>query len=225
MTERKIFRAGYLACALGALLLASSCATPAAYKGLTADPDLNHPITVHPAYKSMNLSFATPATGLLPHQDARFGAFVRNYLTSGTGAISVSVPAGPASPQTIHYFGEKLADLGVPRSHILVGTRNAGQDNGVVELGYMTFKASTAPCRWQVDVGNSSPNLPTPNFGCATQHNLAAMVADPRDLVEPRALGPSDATRRAVVLGQYEQGKPTAATKTADQTTTISGLQ
>ncbi len=224
MTGSEIFRAGFLASALGAVLLASSCASPEAYQGLTADPDTNHPITVQPAYKNLNLSFATPEAGLLPDQDARLGAFVRQYLANGNGAISVSVPAAPGSSAAIHYFGERLADMGVPRARILVGTRDATDGDTGVEVGFMTFKADTAPCSWSVDDGNTTSNLPSPNFGCATQHNLAAMAANPRDLVEPRALGPSDATRRAVVMDNYEQGKPTAATKTADQSAVITGV-
>jgi pilus assembly protein CpaD len=47
------------------------------------------------------------------------------------------------------------------------------------------------------------------------------MIRDPRDLVAPRGLGSSDATRRSTVMGQYEAGKPTAAQKNADQTTKI----
>ena len=45
------------------------------------------------------------------------------------------------------------------------------------------------------------------NFGCATQQNLAAMVANPLDLLYPRGMTPPDATRRVGVVGNYE-GNP-----------------
>ena len=82
------------------------------------------------------------------------------------------------------------------------------------------------PCGdWSRNAGDTASNLPMPNFGCASQHNLAAMVTDPRDLVSPRAMGPSDAARREIVMQAYQAGKPTAATKTADQSANTTNSQ
>jgi pilus assembly protein CpaD len=47
------------------------------------------------------------------------------------------------------------------------------------------------------------------NFGCAYQRNLAAQVADPRDLARPRAMDPPYATRRETVLDKYDKGETT----------------
>jgi pilus assembly protein CpaD len=46
-------------------------------------------------------------------------------------------------------------------------------------------------------------------MGCATQRNLAAMVADPEDLLHPRAETPRPSERRDVVWGKYVKGEPT----------------
>jgi pilus assembly protein CpaD len=56
------------------------------------------------------------------------------------------------------------------------------------------------------------------------QHNIAAQIENPRDIVEPRALGSSDAMRRATVMDAYEKGAPTAATKNADQSVAVSDV-
>ena len=50
-------------------------------------------------------------------------------------------------------------------------------------------------------------NMPWPNMGCATQRNLAAMVDDPDDLVEPRGETPRPGERRDVVWGKYVEGR------------------
>ena len=69
-----------------------------------------------------------------------------------------------------------------------------------------------------------------PDFGCANQHNLAAMVADPRDLDQSRRLDDApDAARRAAVIGHYERGEPSQATKkttdaAVEQSTPGSGI-
>jgi len=225
MTRSEILHAASLAAALAALLTAGSCATPTYDGTITADPDQNHPITVSPTFKNLKLSFATPAAGLMPQDEARFTDFVQDFLAAGNGSISISVPNGPASSAAIRYFGERLAAMGVARNRILVGTRDLESGDGAVELAYVTYSATTAPCGdWSDNVANTASNLPVSNFGCATQHNLAAMVADPRDLVEPRALGAADAARRSTVMQNYEKGMPTAAQKTAEQSGAVTSI-
>ncbi len=138
----------------------------------------------------LKLSFATPAAGLIPQDEARLDGFVSSYLARGNGALSISVPKGPGASQTIRYFGERLAKMGVPRSSILVGTRTVVDGDPRIELGYIGYEAHTDRCGdWSANLADTASNLPTPNFGCANQHNLAAMVSDPRDLVGPRAHG------------------------------------
>ncbi|MDE1996302.1 MAG: pilus assembly protein CpaD, partial [Rhizobiaceae bacterium] len=50
-------------------------------------------------------------------------------------------------------------------------------------------------------------------FGCASQNNLAAQVANPTDLIAPRAMSPIDADQRSKVIDNYRNG--TVATSTA----------
>lgn len=49
-------------------------------------------------------------------------------------------------------------------------------------------------------------NMPTSNFGCATQRNLGAMVAQPRDLLGGSAMGPADGERQAATIRDYRAG-------------------
>ncbi len=212
---------------LAALLVAGSCAAPTNDgTGSLADPMANHPISVEPAYHSIKLPYSSSDAGLMPDDSARFSVFVADYLSSGNGAISISAPPGPGANAAIGYFGERLATYGVPRDRILVGTHEGGND-GRVELGFMTYKARVEGCAendWSTNWGDTADNKPPPSFGCATQKNIAAMVADPRDLIEPRTMDPADATRRNTVLGHYEKGEITQADKrTADKPVEQSG--
>ena len=45
------------------------------------------------------------------------------------------------------------------------------------------------------------------NLGCATQRNLAAMVDNPADLIQPRGEGPAYSARRSVALDKYRKGE------------------
>jgi pilus assembly protein CpaD len=106
----------------------------------------------------------------------------------------------------------------------MVGMRD--DNDGRVELSYVGYVAHTQDCGdWSSQQASDTfSNLPMANFGCAVQHNIAAQVENPRDIVEPRALGPSDAMRRSTVMSAYENGTPTAANKNADQSVAVSNV-
>lgn len=213
------------AAAIAAVLVAGSCAAPFNDAStLTADPDVNHPIVVEPATKSVRLSYSAADAGLMPDDAARFDAFVGTYLSSGTGsAISITVPNGPASQQTISYFGERLASYGVPRSRIMVGYRKDADPR--VELNYVSYSAHTDQCGNWSQASEIGSNLPMSDFGCSVQHNIAAQVDNPHDFIAPRDMDEADAVRRGVVLGHYEKGEPSQATKkTVDAATEQSGV-
>lgn len=207
-----------------AVLAAGSCAAPSNdNQGLFDDPIVNHPIDVQPSYRTIRLSFSAPDAGLMPDDAQHFDAFVEDFMQHGNGAISISAPAGSDASAVIAYFGERLAGAGVPRERILVGTREA--TDGKVELGYIGYQATTAPCgNWSSNLGDTDGNHPNPNLGCSVQHNLAAQVSDPRDLVTARTMGTGDAARRATVYDNYKNGKPTGATLTPDQSAAIADV-
>ena len=80
--------------------------------------------------------------------------------------------------------------------------------NAPVRIAYNDIAAHTAPCGpWPDQVAQSPDNRHYADFGCATQQNLAAMVASPLDLIYPRGMTPADAQRRATVLQAYREGK------------------
>ena len=86
-----------------------------------------------------------------------------------------------------------------------------------IKLNYPKVVADAGPCGlWPEDLGPSfrnpiyQENRPYSNLGCAYQRNMAAMVANPADLVQPRPESPSYTTRRSTVLGKYSRGEATA---------------
>jgi len=210
--------------AIGAVLLAGSCAGPMKPgDGSSADGAVNHPILVAPHFATIKLNFSAPQAGLLPDDAAKFEAFVADYLTRGSGSISVSAPHGADAAAALSYFGTRLFNMGVQRSRILVGTRDDSDSR--VEIGFISYTARTDPCGdWSEDMSKTYDNATAKNFGCAVQQNIAAQVADPRDIIEMRPTDPSDAVRRATVLQKYEKGEVTAAEKNKDQSGAVSDV-
>ncbi|MBK1870912.1 hypothetical protein JHL16_31390 [Aestuariivirga sp. YIM B02566] len=64
---------------------------------------------------------------------------------------------------------------------------------------------------WPKDLTRDAQNNEYQNFGCAQQNNIAAMVANPEDLIRPRIPTPSDPMRRSKVIDNYRTGEATSA--------------
>ena len=60
---------------------------------------------------------------------------------------------------------------------------------------------------WTKSPNGDHENAVTSNFGCANVTNLGLMVADPRDLVVGRDLGPADADYTSLAIQRYRAGK------------------
>lgn len=198
----------------------SACAAPFNDPGDVTDPRLVYPISVAPRMETLSVPYSG---ALAPDMDERLTAFTRDYLEHGNGALSVSVPYGDESAR--RYFATRLSQLGVPAWRIMIGSTETASQAGAVELSYIRYAADALPCGdWSKNMGDTSANLNGPNFGCATQHNIAAMVADPRDLVAPRREDAADAQRRMTVFDKYRKGTPTPAERTEDQKAAVSDV-
>ena len=88
-----------------------------------------------------------------------------------------------------------------------------------IRLNYAKIAAVVGPCGvWPDDLGPSvnNPgylaNKPYYNFGCAYQRNMAAMVDNPADLVQPRPETPPYTARRINAYEKYKKGTTTATT-------------
>ena len=201
--------------ALASILIASSCAAGGnGGDSIAEDAAVNHPILVEPAYREMKVQFAGGVEGLTTDDAVKFDTFLADYRAHGNGSLGISVAQGPAARAAISYFGERAAATGISRDKILVSTHDAPNGDQRVDVSYIAYSARTAPCGdWSENLGYSADNLTPKNLGCAVQQNIAAMVADPRDLLGPQPSGPVDTARRATVLDHYEKGEISQAEK------------
>jgi pilus assembly protein CpaD len=209
---------------LAAVLMAGSCTSPSSdEKMVFDDPVANHPILVQPSYQSLKVGAS--AAGIDSQDMAKFDAFVAGYQSHGNGKIVISVANGAAANAELSSIADRINAMGISRDQILVANHDVQGDDQRVELNYISYQANTATCGdWSEDLSNTDENKTAANLGCSVQHNIAAMAADPRDLLGPRPMGGADANRRATVVTNYEKGSPTAATKTSDQSSAISDV-
>ena len=207
--------------AVGSVLVAGSCSVANDGNTISLDGAKNHPIAVEPSYRDLKVGYA--GGNLTSDDAAKFDAFVADYRLHGNGSLGISVPSGAGSRAAISFFGERAALSGISRDKILVTTREAGNADPRVDVSYIAYVAHAPACGdWSEDESFTMENHTSANFGCANQHNLAAMVADPRDLLGPGAMSVASTNRRTGVVDHYEKGEITSATKSQDQTVEIS---
>ena len=111
-----------------------------------------------------------------------------------------------------------MAAAGVPPRGITVHHYRPDDPRqlATVRLNYPRIAAVAGPCGlWPEDIGPSIKdkgyyeNKPYYNFGCANQRNLAAMVENPSDLVQPRPETPAYTMRRTEGFEKYRKGNST----------------
>ena len=201
------------AAARASILAAGSCSVVNDGNTISEDGARNHPITVEPSYRDLKVQFTS---GSMNSEDAaKFDAFLSDYRVHGNGSLGISVPGGASSRAAITYFGERAATSGISRDKILVSTHDTANGDQRVDVSYIAYTARTQACGdWSENESFTLDNQTPKNFGCSVQQNIAAMVADPRDLMGPGGpMGPVDTARRAVVMDHYEKGEITQADK------------
>lgn len=199
-----------------------------------------YPISVEPHQETMPVSPVLVGKKLANAEAGKIIAFAGNYLRDGYGPLAIIMPGIPNTPHIttqMQAINEVLTERGVPASRIEwrianVGVAAAVPPAGVASaatsqpfvLSFTRYVASVErECGdWEKDFSSDSDNQEWSNFGCAAQHNLAAMVADPLDLKRPRATTPIDVDRRTIVIKAYREGKSTATERTAAEKGTVS---
>ncbi len=92
-----------------------------------------------------------------------------------------------------------------------IQTTYRGGRGAPVMVAFQRSFATTQECGdWSEEVARTGLNEPYPNFGCAQQNNIAALVANPEDFNHPRAQTPSDSMRRVQVFTDYRKPQPTS---------------
>lgn len=86
-------------------------------------------------------------------------------------------------------------------------------------------RATVDDCgQWDADSTETSYNLMMPNHGCAVQHNIAAMAANPRDLVKARKMSRGAAEQRVKAVNALS-GSASAASPSSTITGTAAAAK
>ncbi len=189
------------------------------------DPQQRHPILVSQEPTTLNVHIARGSSGLTPRQRSELLSFAGHYASAGraNSRLIISVPSGSpnevAAMNAVQQMRSLLTREGYTESDMVVDAYHSDNDpQPPIRVSYLQYVAQAPECgNWSQNLAYSPKNLPHPNMGCATQANLAAMVANPADLLGPRATTGRDAARRDHVFDKYREGELTNAKRPTDR--------
>jgi pilus assembly protein CpaD len=221
-----LHRGARLSVALVALSLTMGACTHTSEEATASVPDdyrLRHPIVVQESNQTINVFVGGTRGGLSASQRADVIGLARVWVSEGTGAIVADVPVDTPNAQAAASAYQEaralLAAGGVPARAITL--RHYHPDDprtlATIRLSYPRMVAVAGPCGlWPENLGPSvlNPdyfeNKQYSNFGCAYQRNMAAMIDNPSDLVQPRSETPAYTARRTEGFDKYRKGATTA---------------
>ena len=187
-----------------------------------ADYRQRHPIAIEEANRSVVIFIGHARGGLSAEQRADVMGLAQTWLHEATGPVvadmPVDTPNAHAAADSMREIHSLMSAAGVPPRGIIVRRYHPEDPRqmATIRLTYPKIAAVAGPCGiWPEDIGSSSKNKTYTenqqyyNFGCAYQRNIAAMVDNPSDLVQPRPETPAYTVRRSEAFEKYRKGTTT----------------
>jgi pilus assembly protein CpaD len=221
----RVFRIAGALVGLAVVLGACTHTDDAVTASIPDDYRLRHPIAIQEADHSVVIFVGHARGGLSASQRADVMELAQTWRRDGTGPISADVPVDTpnarAAADSFREIQALLSAAGVPSRGITVRQYHPEDPRqlATIRLNYPKISAVAGPCGlWPEDLGPSIKdkgyydNKPYYNFGCAYQRNMAAMVDNPSDLVQPRPETPPYTARRTEGFEKYRKGNSTSTT-------------
>ena len=141
---------------------------------------------------------------LQPEQINAVANFASDARENASSKIMIRWPSGSTkSHQAASDIAQLLVEEGVSQAMIVAASYPGGA-SAPVQLSFERKVAVTRECgNWSENLATTYDNQPYPNFGCAEQQNVAAMVANPEDFEHPRASSPVLASNRTAAMTIY----------------------
>ena len=163
-------------------------------------PDQTYPIEVKKGETQLRIPLV--AGRLTAEERIRVQRFAAQAI-SVPGPIQVVRPAGSLKGEVLAAeVTKELIRAGIAAGRIV---HRQGRVDGVLLSMRRSFAVTKECGDWSKPLNESAMNRVYPNFGCAQQHNLAAMVDNPEDFERPRVMTPPDADVRNSAMDKYRR--------------------
>jgi pilus assembly protein CpaD len=172
-----------------------------------SNPELRHPVHFAANVETLDVEVPVGAEGLSPGQHIDVYRFLQRYKRESNGRLAITVPAAPrdasSMAQSLQGIQRHVVEAGIDY-RIARGKRQPAAETPLIRIAYRRPVAVLPECdKWGENVGRNEPRIPYPNFGCATQRNMALMIDNARDLQRPQDEDPRSSERRSVTWSSY----------------------
>lgn len=197
---------------LSLVLLLSACGSTrdGTTTGSIDDYRERHPIVIAEAEHTMEVPVASGDRRLTISSREVIRGFALSRSGQSEGTVQILYPQGAPNSAAAHAVRDQIRNElkrgGVSDRHIVEGSYPvSGGESSPVRLSFVATTAMVASTcgEWPKNIAPGLSNSQYHNFGCAYQNNLAAQIANPSDLLGPRAMTPVDAESRANALSRY----------------------
>ncbi|ESX21518.1 CpaD family pilus assembly protein [Mesorhizobium sp. M1148] len=198
-----------------AVAIAASLAGCAKRDSITvgAIPDdyrTTHPIVIAEKNQKLDLPVGADDRGMTGSQRDTLLGFLDGYDKSAAPALTIATPIGSANEVAATAAARDFARLavasGIKLNRIVVTSYQSvsPEASAPIRVSYISVRAQTDKCgRWPEDILETSENKHYADYGCSSQNNLAAQLANPTDLLGPRKSSDIDAENRGAVIDVY----------------------
>lgn len=204
-----------LALMAGAALALSACGGMSNNRLLTPQ---HQAVVTHATY---TLDVTAGPDGLPPPEQKRLAGWFEAMGLRYGDQVAIDDPL--ASDATRATVGDLVA-----RHGLIVSARppltQAALNAGTVRVSLTRATATVPGCPdWSANSETNFNNATNPNFGCAVNANLAAMVASPDDLLRGVGSTSNPVVTSNKAIGAYRDAKPSGDGGTVKTTSTKSG--
>jgi pilus assembly protein CpaD len=166
-------------------------------------------------------AFAPGSADLLPAEAARLDSFLdQSDVQPGDSVFLAASPKDPLASKRAGRLAGALARRGLGAMPAAPPASGVSVNHVLVMVDRYVALPPACP-NWSDPSWGDHSNEPNSNFGCATYTDLSLMVANPRDLMTGRAMGPADDAPAADAVTRYRTDtvKPLAASSAASGAT------
>jgi pilus assembly protein CpaD len=151
--------------------------------------------------------FGPNAVKLSGEESQKLAAFLDNAQITADDHVYVEPPSSDKlASQRISQIAHQLATRGIGVRTLPAKTAAPSDQLTVLVERYVVTPPNCPD--WTKDPVSDHENELYSNFGCANVTNLGLMVADPRDLVIGRQMGPEEGNPALAGIARYRAGKP-----------------
>jgi pilus assembly protein CpaD len=152
-----------------------------------------------------DVNFARGTKSVAPGEIAGLSNFLRDNAVGDGDTVTVDNPKGASSLAAVR---QAAVFTELKALHVRAASTPATAQVANAVRIHVTHAVVTAPqCPdWSKPEADNSDNSPSSNFGCATEANLAAIVANPADLAKGRSSTTADGAVLAHGVELYRSG-------------------